>query len=195
MNDPNGLTAENMMRLYPMALSKDEGWLALGLGTAEALADHVEELHEIGLYDRIEKLPEALLDILAKDMKVDWYDANYTLEEKRATIRGCFRVHRLKGTKAAVEEGLRAVYPDTVAQRWWEYGGEPYHFRLLINSTFERVDRTKHEKIMERLEIYKSLRDVLDEIEYRDAGAVAAACVATACVGCEMTDGAVAVRY
>lgn len=195
MNERYGLTAGNLMRLYPMALSKDAGWLALGEGMSEALADHAAGLEEIGLYDRIDRLAETVLDILARDLKVDWYDANYSLEEKRATIRGCFRVHRMKGTKAAVEEGLRAVYPDTVVKRWFEYGGEPYHFRLLINSTFERVDKVKHEMVMERLEFYKSLRDVLDEIEYRDAGAVAVAFAVTACVGCETTDGAVAVRY
>lgn len=195
MNERHGLTAENMMRVFPAVLEQDPGVKAMGEGAAEALAEHSGQLAQCGIYNRIDLLQEDLLDILAQDLKVDWYDTNYTLEEKRRIIKGCFRVHRLKGTKAAVEEGLRAVYPDTVVQRWWEYDGEPYHFRLQINSTFEQVDRAKHEKIMERLGYYKSLRDVLDEVEYRDAGAVAGAFAVAACMGCEMTDGAVAVRY
>ncbi len=193
MNKPGGLTAENMMRLFPAALFKDKATRAMGEGTAELLTAHADELDRCGIYNRIDLLPEELLDLLAGDLKVDWYDADYTLEEKRRTIKGSFRVHRLKGMRAAVVEGLRAVFPDTVAERWWEYGGEPYHFRLLINAT--DVDRAKQVKVLERLEYYKSLRDVMDDIEYRDAGAVAAAYVAAACVGCELTDGAVAVRY
>lgn len=195
MNERHGVTAENMMRVFPAVLGTDKQMQTLGDGAAERLDAHMAQLDRCEIYNRIDQLPEELLDILAKDLKVDWYDANYALEEKRRIIKGCFRVHRMKGTKAGVEEGLRAVYPDTVVQAWWEYGGEPYHFRLLINSTFEQVNQAKHEKIMERLGYYKSLRDVLDEIEYRDAGAVATAYVVTACVGCEMTDGAVAVRY
>lgn len=195
MNETYGLTAENMMRLFPAALGRDKGVLAMGEGTAEQMSAHAGELERCGIYNRIDQLPEELLDLLAVDLKVDWYDADYTIEEKRRTIKGCFRLHRIKGSKAAVEEGIRAVYPDTVAKRWWEYGGEPYHFKLLINSTFEQVSREKHEKVMERLGYYKSLRDVMDEIEYRDAGAAAEAYIAATCVGCEMTDGAVAVRY
>ncbi len=195
MNEPRGLTAENMMRIFPAALSKDKGAHTMGEGTAELLAAHARGLDRCGIYNRIDLLPEELLDLLAADLKVDWYDADYTLEEKRRTIKGCFRVHRMKGTRAAVEEGLRAIYPDTVAERWWECGGEPYHFRLLINSTMEDVAKAKQAKVLERLEYYKSLRDILDQIEYRDAGTAAEAYGAAACVGCELTDGAVAVRY
>ncbi len=195
MNEPNGLTAVNMMCLFPAVLEKDPSVKALGEGTALMLAEHNGQLERVGIYNRIDQLPEDLLDILAKDLKVDWYDGDYTLEEKRRTIKDSFRVHRQMGTKAGVETALRAVYPDTEVLRWWEYGGAPYHFKLRINSTFERVDQAKHQKIMERLGYYKSLRDVLDEVEYRDAGVTASAFAVTACVGCEMTDGAVAVRY
>lgn len=195
MNETRGLTAENMMRLFPEVLGTDKGFRTLGEVEAELLAEHIGQMDPCGIYNRIDQLPEDLLDILAVDLKVDWYDTDYSLEEKRQTIKECIWVHQRKGTKAAVEKGLRAVYPDTVVQRWWEYGGEPYHFRLLINSTFENVDQAKHAKVMERLGYYKSLRDVVDEIEYRDAGAVAEAYIATACMGCEITDGAVAVRY
>ena len=35
------------------------------------------------IYTRIDELPEWLLDILARDFAVDWYDRSYTLEEKK----------------------------------------------------------------------------------------------------------------
>lgn len=192
MSNDCALTAETMLRLFPEVLARDAGAAALGDGTARLLAELAGELDVLGLYNRVGELPEGLLDILARDLKVDWYDGDYTLEEKRATVKGSFSVHRQMGTKAGVETALRAIYPDAEAVPWWEYGGEPYHFRLRIDSTAEGLDQTRHERVMERLEYYKSLRDTLDEIEYRDAGAVAEAFVATACAGCEITDGAVA---
>lgn len=195
MNDPHGLTQENMLRALPGVLKLDQSTLALATAAAAMLERNKEDINRISIYTCIDQLPEELLDILAWDFKVDWWDGNYTLEEKRKTLKESWHVHRTMGTKAAVLRAICAIYPDTKILEWWEYDGDPYHFKLLINSTFEDVDQNKHQRVMERVDYYKPLRSVMDEIEYRDAGAVAEAYIATACMGCEITDGAVAVRY
>lgn len=195
MNDPHGLTRENMLQAFPDALKVDQSILALASATATLLERRTEEISRLNIYTCIDQLPEALLDILAWDFKVDWWDGNYTLEEKRKTLKESWHVHRTMGTKAAVLRAICAIYPDTKILEWWEYDGDPYHFKLLINSTFEDVDQGKHQRVMERVDYYKPLRSVMDEIEYRDAGAVAEGHIVAACMGCEITDGAVAVRY
>lgn len=195
MNDPHGLTQENMLRALPDVLKLDQRILALATAAAALLERQNEDINRIHIYACIDQLPEELLDILAWDFKVDWWDGNYTLEEKRKTLKESWHVHRTMGTKAAVLRAICAIYPDTKILEWWEYDGDPYHFKLLINSTFEDVDQNKHQRVMERVDYYKPLRSVMDEIEYRDAGAVAEAFDVAACMGCEITDGAVAVRY
>lgn len=195
MVEQYGLTVGNLLRTLPVVLQNDTGMAALAAVIAETLSDRMDETESPRIYARIDQLPEELLDILAYDFKVDWWDANYTLEEKRQTLKDSWRVHRMLGTKAAVETAISAVYPGTQVKEWFEYDGEPYHFRLLIDATFESIDRDKHQRVLDRVAYYKNLRSVLDDIEYYDAGGIAAQYVGTAYLGCDITDSAIAVQY
>ncbi len=76
MNEHYGLTKENLLRTFPIALRSDAPLAALGESTAELLAGRLAEIDRLRLYTNIGALPEALLDILARDVKVDWWDAD-----------------------------------------------------------------------------------------------------------------------
>ncbi len=195
MNNTHGLTTGNLLRTLPTVLQGDDNMVALATSIATILAGRADEIKALCIYSRIDELPEELLDILAKDFKVDWWDGDYTLEEKRQTLKDSWRVHRTLGTKAAVLAAISAIYPDTKVLEWWQYGGQPYHFRLLIDSTYESVDPEKHQRVMEKVNYYKPLRSVLDETEYYDAGATATVYSGAAFVGAELVDFASAIRY
>lgn len=169
MNDPgavHGLTAENILAAFPIALQGDPKAVALADVTARLLARRPEEIDRLRIYSAIDRLPENLLDILAYDFKVDWWDANYTLEEKRRTLKDSWRVHKLLGTKAAVEMAIRAIYPNTEVQEWFEYGGRPYHFKLQLDLTGTLWTEERPRRILERVNFYKSLRSHVDGLEY-----------------------------
>jgi phage tail P2-like protein len=191
----NGITKENLLFVLPPALREDEATGALAEATAELLAKRLEEIGQIKVISGIDGLNEELLAILARDFKVDWWDPNYTLEEKRQTVKDSWKVHKKLGTKAAVETAISAIYPDTQVVEWFEYGGEPYHFRLLIDATFENIDPEKHQRVMERVECYKNLRSHLDEVEYYDRGGQAVQYFGAAVIGYEVVDAATAKQY
>ena len=170
MNKAHGITKENLLASLPAVLANDDNMAALASAVAEVLAARVGEIERVSIYSQIDRLPNELLDILANDFKVDWWDANYTLEEKRRTLKDSWNVHRRLGTKAAVVLAISAIYPDTQVSEWWEYGGKPYHFKLLIDATYENVDPVRHQRVIDRVDFYKNLRSVLDEVEYYDAG-------------------------
>ena len=138
MNKAHGITKENLLASLPAVLANDDNMAALASAVAEVLAARVGEIERVSIYSQIDRLPNELLDILANDFKVDWRDANYTLEEKRRTLKDSWNVHRRLGTKAAVVLAISAIYPDTQVSEWWEYGGKPYHFKLLIDATYGR---------------------------------------------------------
>ena len=170
MNSPDpvhGLTAENLLTAFPIALQGDQSSVALANVTAQLLARRPEEINRLLIYPAIAQLDEKLLDILAYDFKVDWWDADYSLEEKRRTLANSWQVHKLLGTKAAVEMAIRAIYPETMVEEWFEYeDGEPYHFRLSINITNDNVDSKRQRRVLERLDFYKNLRSHLDRVTY-----------------------------
>ncbi|MBD5098118.1 MAG: phage tail protein I [Clostridiales bacterium] len=167
MNDSRlGITRENLLLIVPPALTHDPAMMARAAADAEALAARLAEIDRVRIISNIDELPEELLDILAYDFKVDWWDPEYTLEEKRRTLKDSWRVHKLLGTKAAVETAISAIYPNTKVLEWFEYGGEPYHFRLDINITDDSMDSDKQRRVLERVNFYKSLRSHNDGITY-----------------------------
>lgn len=166
MNSEHGLTAENILRTLPEALRNDKKMLALAASVSEALAARAEEIERLRIYTRMDTLPEELLDILAYDFKVDWWDADYTLEQKRQTLKDSWSVHRKLGTKAAVERAISAIYKDTQVSEWFEYNGDPFHFKLQVDATYEQADSVKHARVLERVGFYKNLRSHLDGVEY-----------------------------
>lgn len=149
---------------FPFSLSRDENKEKLAESIVDSLAELIADTDKEQIYTRISSLDEPLLDILAKDLKVDWYDYEGTLEEKRKTIAECIKVHRYKGTKYAVETALKGVYDNVSVTEWFEYDGEPFHFKVTIYDSTN--DEGKRARVLEKIRYYKNLRSVLDDVIY-----------------------------
>lgn len=220
-NTKHNLNAETVLRSFPLVLAEDINLYALGAAISELAARHEAVIDRINIYVHLldrpvylrtrdgrrirtvdgrllgvrrNKVPDGLLDILAYDFKIDWWDADYSVEEKRKVIRDSWRIHRMLGTKGAVEQAISAIYPNTTVEEWFEYGGEPYHFRILLDVTSDSVNSTKHQRVIDRIEYYKNVRSVLDDIEYA-AGDTSPAYACVASLGEEIEDGATAYIY
>ena len=104
-----GLTKENLVSALPFALRQDPSALVLAEAIAELLAQRPAENQRLTIYAAIDQLEAPLLNLLAQAFKVDWWDPDYSLEEKRRTLKDSWRVHWTLGTKAAVEIGRAHV--------------------------------------------------------------------------------------
>lgn len=191
----HSLSAQNLMASLPQVLQNDPDLAALASSIADILARRGEEIRRVAIYSRIDELPEDLLDILAYDFKVDWWDAGFSVEEKRKLLKSSWHVHRILGTKAAVITAVDAVFPGAQISEWFEYGGEPYHFRLLLDSTFENITPEKHQKVIDSISYYKNLRSVLDGVEYVNISGVATQYFGTTVLAETVTNGASAISY
>ncbi len=85
-------------------------------------------------YSRIDNLSEAVLDILAWQFNVDWYDANSDLATKRQAINDALLIHQLRGTPAAVQKVVEIYFGDGAVEEWFNYGGQPFHFQVTTNN-------------------------------------------------------------
>lgn len=83
----------------------------------------------------INELSEEVLDELAWELHVDWYDATAPIEIKRNLIKNSDKVHMTLGTPYAVEQVVEDYFGDGYMQEWFEYGGEPYHFNIITSNT------------------------------------------------------------
>ncbi len=155
------ISAESLYSLCPAVLKADVNFAVIGKIIAEELAKSRELCDKLTIYAAIDKLSESVLDVLAGDFNVEWYDYEGTLEEKRKTIQECISIHRYKGTKYAVETALKSVYSSARVKEWFEYGGEPYHFVVVIYDSSN--DTVKRNRILAKVKYYKNLRSTLEE--------------------------------
>jgi len=163
----NEIYSVDFTRSLPPPLKDDPEMFALAKSIAAQLHSMTQQIRRNVIYARIDELDEQTLDILAYDLHVDWYDYSYPIEVKRRTIKDSVRVHMRLGTKYAVETALGAVFPGTQITEWFEYGGNPYTFRVTVNLTDSDIlTLAKHREVFARLNFYKNLRSHLDEVRY-----------------------------
>lgn len=124
------LQSVSLIDILPPNLLADEQINA----AAQALDDELQKvtaaIRETLILPRIDELPEAVVDLLAWQLHVDFYDELKSLAEKRNAVKQSIAMHRIKGTRMAVELALHMVYESGEVREWFEYGGRPYYFRV-----------------------------------------------------------------
>ena len=87
------------------------------------------------IYTAIDTVAEEVLDALAVNWKIDWYDTGYDIEQKRRIVKTALNIRRTMGTAGAARTQADAIYPGTKLEEWFEYGGTHGKFRLRVNIT------------------------------------------------------------
>lgn len=131
MNDLQNL---NLIELLPTSIASDETIKNICTSIVGRLKLINEKAELVLLLPRLDQLPETLVDELAWQYHVDFYDYAADINKKRALVRKAIDWHRRKGTPAAVEEVCAAVFKSAKVWENWEYGGEPYHFQVRMIS-------------------------------------------------------------
>ena len=95
----------------------------------------MEAADRIRIYTQIDSQPEEILDVLARQFKVDWYRNDYPIDTKRRIIRTAIEVRRFCGTEWATQQTIQSLYPDAKIKEWYKYGGRPGYWRLYVDFT------------------------------------------------------------
>lgn len=132
-----------------------------------------EKLHELDalnelvcLYPRIDKLSSNLIDALAIQFHVDFYDTSLSLEKRRALVKNSIKWHMRKGTKGAVQELVQTVFESGAVSEWFEYGGEAYRFKIDI-LTAPEITQENLDLIVKVVNTVKNVRSWLDGIGFK----------------------------
>lgn len=191
----SNITKESLMSSLPSVLANDTRLNALASAVADILSTRVTEVESLAFYKRIDELPERLLDILAYDFKIDWWSQQYSVDEKRKILKSNWHIHKMMGTKAAVERGISDIYDDTQVVEWFDYKGKPYHFKVEIDASYQDTDPVKYNRVIEQIRMYKNLRSILDSVEFVQRGTNATEYAYTSACGQSLTESAIAYRY
>lgn len=114
-------------------------------------------------YAAIETMPEWLLDYMAVELRTPSYDENYSIKTKRTLIQGSLLFYTQMGTPAAVNRIIETIFQTGYIEEWYEYDGEPHHFRAYVGDGGE-VEPGELEEFRRVLSSVKRLSSWLDDI-------------------------------
>lgn len=156
----------SLVTILPEVLAEDDNTAALADAASEPLVSMYKSAEAANIYGQIDVLPEGLLDILAQDFRVLWYDPSADVETKRAVFKSLYDVYRRLGTPAAVDRALGDLTDGAEVSEWFEYGGKPYHFRIAVDlgERFFGDDAGLADGLRRGLAFYKNVRSVLDAL-------------------------------
>lgn len=167
-----------LQRILASSISGDATVKEIVQAISGRLAQLGEQAELVLILPRLKKLPEEIVDELAWQYHVDFYDVAADITKKRELVRKAIARHRYKGTPAAVEEVCSAAFDTAEVVEWYEYGGEPYHFRVrMVQESIP--DETAMAEMVKAVNSAKNTRSWLDSLVfcYRPKGTV---CVAGA---------------
>ena len=114
-------------------------------------------------YAAIATMPEWLLDYMAVELRTPSYDENYSIKTKRALIEGSLLFYTQMGTPAAVNRIIETIFETGYIEEWYEYDGDPHHFRAYVGDGGE-VGPGELEEFRRVLASVKRLSSWLDDI-------------------------------
>lgn len=126
------------------------------------------DIHKVLIYPVIDQLPEDLVDALAVQLHCDFYDYSLSLAAKRHIVKSSIAWHRIKGTPGAVEILCQSLFHNSRTKEWFEYGGRPYFFRMVmdISDGTEDVSKEIIKLLKKAIEAGKNVRSWLELLEF-----------------------------
>ena len=104
-------------------------------------AKYFDPVRNFGLHSDDEKDP------------LNWYDTGASIEVKRNLIKNSDKVFQRLGTKWAVEHIISTYFGEGYIEEWFEYEGEPGHFRV-----FSSNPSLNNERLTEFLNILNKVK-------------------------------------
>lgn len=120
------------------------------------------EIKKCLILARVDELPEILLDELAWELHVEWYDATAPMDVKRELIKNSDKVHAYMGTPFAVEQVVQDYFGDGYVEEWFQYGGDRFKFRVITSNPSVTADLAN--QFAKAVNAVKNTRSHLEEI-------------------------------
>ncbi len=157
------LRDSQIVQILPEYFADRASVQALSYALNQAIKRLVGYIEGIGVFAVIDAVPEYILDMIALELNTQHYDDLLDVKSKRSLVKNTFIWYGKAGTPEAVEELVNAVFGEGEVHEWFQYGGEPYTFRIVTNADAECESIEKFEKLIERV---KSIRSRIDEIMF-----------------------------
>lgn len=152
-------------KTVPFNIAKDKNIKDLSCVIDNIAIDIKQKTEMVLLLPKLKELPDSILNELAYQFHVDFYREYFDHDTKVKLIESSIATHKIKGTPYAVEKVCTDIFKSEKVVENWEYGGEPYHFKVsFIKEAI--TDVSKIDSLMEAISSTKNVRSWCDEIGF-----------------------------
>ena len=154
-----------LMDILPPSISDDPDIKAMAEAIDNELHKVAARIPNVSILPRLrETTDSSLIDALAYQMHVDSYDSNLLLKVRRELVAKSLDWHTRKGTPAVVEEVITAHFGSGKVVEWFQYGGEPYYFKVFTENY--SITQDQKDKFLNVLNQVKRESAWLESVEY-----------------------------
>lgn len=115
------------------------------------------------IYSAIDDLSEEVLDVLAVELRAQYYREDMDLATKKSIIKNTLIWFRYAGTAWAVEKLIETIFGTGEVIEWFDYSGLPGHFKIATEN--HSLDGSELELFNSIIEHVKRKSSILDIIE------------------------------
>ena len=150
----------SLIELVPPNLQNNPDIIAVSRAADKQWQKFAGKLNEVLTYADIEGVTPEVLNMLAVEMNVDFYDQDLPLSKCRALVKNGYTYKYRKGTVRAVRQVVSDAYDKANVEEWSDYGGEPYHFRITTEAAMP--DENTINKMFKAVQAVQNVRSKLD---------------------------------
>lgn len=157
----------SLLDLVPSSIRNDPAIAAAATALDKQLQVTTDMITSLNVFSRSTEWTNEETDQLALQYRPPYYDPELSVGQKRLLVNNAISFHRHKGTAGAVENLIKILFGEGSVEEWWEYGGDPYHFRVVTNNA--DVTTTRAQEFIEAVNAIKRLSTVLDSVTISQA--------------------------
>lgn len=151
-----------MIDLVPVFMRDDRTVRGLCAAADAMFLKLIDAVHLAWWRKYIDELEADQIDDLAKQIGIAWYDDGADIISKRNVLKNYENVLAIAGTPDAVKYAVKDLFGDVEIIEWPEYGGQPYHFKMIVNAKLTE-DNTK--RFTAAIDKMKNVRSIIDSLE------------------------------
>lgn len=121
------------------------------------------------VHKNLDNLPSNILDYLAMEKSLPYYDSSFPIDVKRQLLRDCYDDMASRGTTGAVEKMLRSIFASGSVVEWFDFttgDKTPGYFDISIGN--EYIDQNSFARFVRILKDAKNVSRHLRSVREND---------------------------
>jgi phage tail P2-like protein len=158
------LADSKLIDILPPNLRNDPDIIASCSVVDKEFSNIVNSIKNVFTIADIKNASSDIVDHIAIESHTDFYDSNLDLETRRGLAEKAIELHANKGTPSAVEAAIKIVFGRSWVSEWYEYGGEPYMFKVNVETSNKGASLEDLKQLDRLISAYKNKRSWLKTV-------------------------------